>query len=126
MANPNPIVAGLCGGCGQGSTDREATTDLTIKEDTNKACTFNSIGMVLTENGSGAVIASGSFDGSAVSFFTGTTSLPASGGLVANAVGVHYAASFAGRAATLRYTVTITDNNSQQTRTLTLAVQVTT
>src|SRR5258706_7833952 len=31
-ANPNPITGGPCGGCGQGSTDREAGTELSKPE----------------------------------------------------------------------------------------------
>ena len=111
-ANPNPISGAPCGGCGSGSTDREAVTDLTIQETGGVGGTVTSVAMELRENGTNIVLASGSFDG--IKFFAGTNRLQANTSLVARHIGVHYAQSLAGRSATLTYTVHLTDDNGNQ------------
>jgi hypothetical protein len=109
-ANPNPITGGPCGGCGQGSTDREAATDLTMQETAGVGGTVTSIAMELRENGTNALLASGSFDGDGVKFFAGTNRLQGNSSLVAHSIGVHYAQNLGGRSATLTYTVSVTDD----------------
>jgi Domain of unknown function (DUF4214) len=108
-ANPDPISDRLCTGCGAGSTDREAVTDLTIQETNGVAGTVTSVALTLLANGSNAVIASGQFDG--VAFFAGSNRLLANGSLVAHDIGVHFPQSFTGTPSTLTYTVRVTDDN---------------
>lgn len=124
-ANPNPITGGPCGGCGQGSTDREATTDLTMQETAGVGGTVTSIAMELRENGTNALLASGSFDGDAVKFFAGTNRLQGNASLVAHNIGVHYAQNLGGRSAALTYTVSLIDDLGNQV-TQALSVPVTT
>jgi len=124
-ANPNPITGGPCGGCGPGSTDREAATDLTIQETAGVGGTVTSIAMELRENGTNTLLASGTFDGDAVKFFAGTNRLQGNGSLVAHSIGVHYAQSLGGRSAALTYTVSVTDDLGNHV-TQVLAVPVTT
>jgi hypothetical protein len=124
-ANPNPITGGPCGGCGQGSTDREAATDLTMQETAGVGGTVTSIALELRENGTNTLLASGSFDGDAVKFFAGTNRLQGNNSLVAHSVGVHYAQNLGGRSATLTYTVSVTDDLGNHV-TQVLSVPVTT
>jgi hypothetical protein len=122
-ATPSPITAGPCGGCGAGSTDREAVTALTIQETAGVGGGVTSIAMTLKDNSTGAVIASGQFDSTGVAALAGSSRLAASGSLVARNVGVHYAASNAGKTATLTYTVNVTDDRGNQiSRDLAVAV----
>jgi hypothetical protein len=124
-ANPTPIVAGICAGCGdENTTEREAVTDLTIQETHGVGGTVTLIELTL-KDASGAVIASGQFDSSGVIFFAGSDQLPASSSLVAANIGVHYPGSEAGKTATLTYTVHVTDDLGNQI-TVELAVPVTT
>jgi len=123
-ANPNPIIEAPCAGCGAGSTDKWAVTDLAIQETGGVAGTVTSIGLTLVENGSNTVIASGEFDAGGVVFFAGSNRLPGNNGLVAHNIGVHYPQSFAGRFSTETYTVHITDDNGTQI-TSTFSIQVT-
>ena len=114
-ANPNPIVSRVCTACGAGSTDREAVTQLTIREVNGIAATVTAIAMSLRDTAAGATIAAGEFDESAVASLAGSARLSASGTLTARDVGVHYATAQAGRAATLTYTVRIRDDRGNIT-----------
>ncbi|HSS22654.1 MAG TPA: DUF4214 domain-containing protein [Pyrinomonadaceae bacterium] len=124
-ANPNPIAGRVCTGCGAGSTDRESVTNLTIHEVGGVGGTITSIAMELRENGTNTLLAGGSFDGDAVGFFTGTNRLQANATLIAQEVGVHYAQGLGGRAATLTFTVFVTDDLGNHV-TQTLSVPATT
>jgi hypothetical protein len=87
--------------------------------------TVTSIAMELRENGTNALLASGSFDGDAVKFFAGTNRLQGNSSLVAHSIGVHYAQNLGGRSATLTYTVSVTDDLGNHV-TQVLSVPVTT
>ena len=109
-ASPNPMAGALCTGCGTGSTDRESKTTVTVKESAGVAGTITSIDMVLRANAGSTIIAQGSFDSAGVTSLAGTARVAANGSL--NVLcGVHYAASAAGQAATLTYTVRFTDDH---------------
>ena len=109
-ASPNPINGGPCAGCGGGSTDRETVTNLSIHDTGGVGGAITSIAMELRENGTNALLASGSFNGDSVAFFTGTTRLQANATLIAQGIGVHYAQSVGGRPAVLTFTVFVTDD----------------
>ena len=114
-ANPNPIVSRVCAGCGAGSTDREAVTQLTIRETGGAAATVTAIAVSLRDNASGATIGAGEFDQGGVASLAGSAQLAPNGTLTARDVGVHYPPSQAGRAATLTYTVRIRDDRGNTT-----------
>ena len=113
-ANPNPIAGIDCARCGSQSSDREAVTALTIQETAGVGATVVTIAMVLRENGTNAVIASGEFDMAAVAALAGSSRVPARGSLLVPSVGVHYPREQGGRSATLTYTVRITDERGHQ------------
>jgi hypothetical protein len=112
-ASPSPIVGGLCGGCGAGSTEREALTTLAIQETAGVAGAVTLIDMTLREQGTNVVIASGSFDGGGVTQLAGTNRLPARGALNVRC-GVHYPPAQAGKAAVLTYVIRVTDDRGNQ------------
>jgi len=116
-ASPSPIVAGPCTGCGQASTDLEAATALTIKETGGVGRTVTAIAVELREDGTDAVIASGEFSGDSVKFFAETNRLSAGGSLVARNIGVHFGRDAAASAATLTYTVRVTDDHGVESST---------
>lgn len=122
-AAPSPITGALCTGCGAGSTDREAATTLTVQETAGVAATVTAIEMTLREQGTNAVMASGSFEGAAVSQLAGSNRVAARGTLSLRC-GVHYAAAQAGKAAILTYVVRLVDERGNQIA-QTLAVTVT-
>jgi hypothetical protein len=111
-ANPASTAGGPCSGCGTGSTDRESQTTLTIQETAGIGGDITSIAMVLTTAG-GQTIAQGAFDAAAVASLAGTAHIAANGSLSVTC-GVHYAASSAGAAATLTYTVRFKDEHGNQ------------
>ena len=112
-ASPSPIAGGACTGCGAGSTDRESKTTLTLQDSGGVAGTVTSIAMTLTANAGGQTIAQGSFDTTAITALAGTARIAANGSL-AITCGVHYPASSAGVAATLTYSVHVTDDHGNQ------------
>jgi hypothetical protein len=112
-ATPAQITATLCGGCGAGSTDREAATTLVIQETGGVAGTVTLIDMSLREQGTNAVIAAGSFDTPAVTQLAGTSRVAARGSLSVRC-GVHYPAGQAGKSAVLTYTVRVSDDRGNQ------------
>jgi hypothetical protein len=125
-AEPNPIRGRICTGCGdETTTDREAVTTLTIQESGGVGGRVTLIEMTLNDDASGVVIAAGQFDGAGVTFFAQTDRLAGSGSLVAENIGVHYAGSEAGKAATLTYTVHVIDDLGHEI-VIELAVPVTT
>jgi hypothetical protein len=125
-ANPNPIAGIECTRCGAQSTDREAVTTLTIQETAGVGGTVAAIAMVLRENGTNALIASGEFDTAAVVSLAGSSRVPAGGSLLVRTVGVHYPRDQAGRTATLTYTVRVIDDRGNTvSRDLAVAVSLT-
>lgn len=112
-ASPSPIAGAPCTGCGAGSTDRESATTLTIQETAGVAATVLAIEMTLREQGTNAIIASGSFDGAAVTQLAGSNRVAARGTLNVRC-GVHYAAGQGGKAAVLTYVVRVTDEKGNQ------------
>jgi len=123
-ATPSPINGTLCAGCGAGSTDREATTTLAIRETAGAAGTVTQIEMTLRENGTNAVIASGSFESGGIAQLAGSNRLQPRGTLNVPC-GVHYAAGQGGKSAVLTYIVHVTDDRGTQI-TQTLAVNAAT
>jgi hypothetical protein len=111
-ANPPQIAGVLCTGCGAGSTDREASTTLTIRETGGADITLSAVEMTLRDQ-SNAVIASGTFDAAAIAQIAGSTRI-AAGGSVTMAAGVHYPGSNVGRTGTLTYIVRATDARGTQ------------
>jgi len=122
-AAPSTIAGALCTGCGAGSTDREAATTLTVQESAGVSATVTAIEMTLREQGTNAVIASGSFEGAAVTQLAGSNRVTARGQLSLRC-GVHYAAGQAGKAAVLTYLVRALDEKGNQIA-QSLAVSVT-
>jgi hypothetical protein len=121
-ANPTQVTAALCGGCGAGSTDREAQTTLTVQEPAGVAGAVTLIEMSLRESGTNTVLASGSFDSGAIAQLAGTNRFAARGTLIVPC-GVHYAASLSGRTATPACIVHVTeDRGNQVTQTVTVTV----
>ena len=112
-ATPATIAGAPCAGCGAGSTDREAVTTLSIQETAGVAATVTAIEMTLREQGTNAVIASGSFDSAAVAQLAGSNRIAARGALNVRC-GVHYAADQAGKSAVLTYVVRVTDEKGNQ------------
>jgi hypothetical protein len=107
-ASPAAVAGALCTGCGAGSTDRESKTTIAIRETGGAAGTVTSIAMVLRDSAN-AVITQGEFDSGGVASLAGTSRLAANGTL--NVLcGVHYPAAQQGKAATLTYTVRVTDD----------------
>jgi hypothetical protein len=108
-ANPNPATGALGTSCGPLVGERESKTTITIRETGGAAGTVTSVAMVLRENGSNAVIAQGEFDGAGIAQLAGTNRVTANGTL--NVLcGVHYPPAQQGKAATLTYTVRVTDD----------------
>jgi hypothetical protein len=107
-ATPAAIAGALCTGCGAGSTDRESKTTISIRETGGAAGTVSSIAMVLRDSAN-AVITQGEFDAGGVASLAGTSRV-AAGGTLNVLCGVHYPAAQQGKAATLTYTVRVTDD----------------
>jgi hypothetical protein len=108
----SPPQSAVCTGCGAGSTDREVTATLTIQETAGVAATVTAIEVSLRDQ-TNAVIASGTFDGAAVTQLAGSNRVPARGTLGVR-VGVHYGAGQAGRAGMMSYTVRVSDERGNQ------------
>jgi hypothetical protein len=106
-ANPPQVTGAPCAGCGAGSTDREAETTLLIRETGGASGTVTQIEMSLREQGTDAILASGTFDAAAVTQLAGTNRIPARGTLSVRC-GVHYPAEQSGKTAILTYTVRVT------------------
>src|SRR5256885_13505567 len=96
-ASPNPATSSVCSGCGAGSTDREVQTTLTVQETAGGALTITGVDMTLRDQATTGVIASGTFDGSALVQLSGTSKVVARGTLTIRC-SVHYPAAQVGRA----------------------------
>jgi len=107
-AQPATIAGALCTGCGAGSTDRESKTTILITETGGASGTVTSIAMVLRDSAS-AVITQGEFETGGVASLAGTSRIAANGTLSVPC-GVHYPVAQQGKAATLTYTVRLTDD----------------
>jgi hypothetical protein len=112
-ATPSPITGAPCTGCGAGSTDREAATTLAIQETAGVAATVTAIEMTLREQGTNAVIASGSFESAAIGQLAGSNRVAGRGTLTVHC-GVHYPVGQGGKAAVLTYVVRVTDDKGNQ------------
>ena len=108
-ATPNPTVGALCTGCGAGSTERESLSTITIRETGGAGGTVTSIAIALRESGTNTLITQGEFDASAVTSLAGSNRVAANGSLAVRC-GVHYPPAQQGKAATLTYTVRVTDD----------------
>jgi hypothetical protein len=123
-ASPNPVVGGLCGShCGNLEGEREALTDLTIRETAGVGVNLTGGSQELRNNATGAMIAASMYVASDFVRDVGTTRIPASGQLVYHA-GVHYPAPHAGVAATFTFTIQGMDDNGHAVS-VTLAVPTT-
>ena len=121
-ANPNPASSAVCTDCGPGSTDREVQTTLTLQETAGVALTANGIDMALRNSTTNAVIASGTFDSTAVTQLAGTARIGAGSSLSVRC-SVHYPAAQAGAAGSFTLTVRATDDRGNQlTQSATVAV----
>ena len=110
-ANPSPVVGDLCGShCGDLAGEREALTDLTLRETAGVGVNLTGGSQELRNNATGAVIAMSTFAPSDFVRDTGTTRVAASGQLVYHAA-VHYPAAYAGVAATFTFVIQGTDDN---------------
>jgi hypothetical protein len=112
VASPNPIVGGLCGAhCVVAPPDeREALTDLTIRETAGVGVSLTGGSQELRNNATGAVIQMSGFLPSDFVRDTGTSRIAASGQLVYHAA-LHYPAAHAGVAATFTFVIQGTDDN---------------
>jgi hypothetical protein len=121
-ASPSQVSGAVCTGCGAGSTDREVATAIAIQETGGAPATVVSIEMSLTDSGTNAVIASGTFDTAAVQQLADSARLPGNGRLSVP-ISMHYAADLGGRAGSWRVTVTVRDDRGNDTSgTLTIPV----
>jgi hypothetical protein len=123
-ASPNPVAGGLCGShCGNLEGEREALTELTIRETAGVGANVTGGSQELRNTATGAVIASSTLAASDFVRDTGTSRIPASGQLVYRA-GVHYPAPHAGAPAAFTFTIQARDDNGHEV-TVTLAVPTT-
>ena len=123
-ASPNPVVGDLCGShCGNLEGEREALSDLTIRETAGVGVNLTGGSQELRNNATGVVIASSMFTPADFVRDTGTTRIPASGALVYHAA-VHYPAIHRAVAATFTFTIQAIDDNGHAV-TVTLAVPTT-
>jgi hypothetical protein len=111
-ASPNPIHEIACppSDCGSLAGQDEATTTVTVTESAGVGVEVTRVSMVLALVSTGAVMASGTFDGNAIASLAGSNRVAAHGQL-AIPVGVHYDQSLAGRPSTLTVTATATDDH---------------
>jgi hypothetical protein len=111
VASPNPVVGGLCGAhCGNLPGEREALTDLTIRETAGVGVNLTGGSQELRNTATGAVIAMMAFQPSDFVRDIGTSRVAPSGQLVYHAA-VHYPAAHAGVAATFTFVIQGTDDN---------------
>jgi hypothetical protein len=111
VASPNPVVGGLCGAhCGNLPGEREALTDLTIRETAGVGVNLTGGSQELRNTSTGAVIAMMTLVASDFVRDTGTSRVAASGQLVYHAA-VHYPAAHAGVPAAFTFVIQGTDDN---------------
>jgi len=123
-ASPNPVVGGLCGSdCGNLEGERQALTDLTIRETAGVGVHLTGGSQVLRDNATGAVMNMSGFIPSIFIRDAGTARIPASGQLVFP-TGIHYPAVHAGATATFTFTIEAIDDNGHAVS-VTLAVPTT-
>lgn len=121
-ASPGQVSGAVCTGCGTGSTDREVVTTIAIQETGGAPATVVSVEMSLTESGTNSVMASGTFNTTAVQQLAGSTRVAGNGRLHVP-ISLHYASELGGRAASWRVTVTVRDDRGNETSaTLTIPV----
>lgn len=123
-ASPNPVVGDLCGShCGNLVGEREALTQLTLRETAGVAANVTGGSQELRNTATREVIAMSTYTTDDFLRDAGTTRIPASGQFVYHA-GVHYPAAHAGVAATFTFTLEFRDENGH-VQTVTLAVPTT-
>lgn len=123
-ASPNPVVGDLCGShCGNLAGEREALTELTIRETAGVGATLTGGTQELRNAATGAVVAQSTFAPSDFVRDAGSTRIPASGAFVYRA-GVHYPAQHAGAALSFTFTLRARDDNGHEVS-VTLAVPTT-
>ena len=123
-ASPNPVFGDLCGShCGNLAGEREALTELTVRESAGVGATLTGGTQELRNSATGAVVAQSTFLPSDFVRDSGSTRIPAGGPFVYRA-GVHYPAQHAGAALTFTFTLQARDDNGHDV-TVTLAVPTT-
>jgi hypothetical protein len=123
-ASPNPVVGDLCGShCGNLVGEREALTQLTLRETAGVAANVTGGTQELRNTATREVIAMSTYTPDDFIRDAGTTRIPGGGQLVYHA-GVHYPAAHAGVAATFTFTLEVRDVNGH-VQTVTLAVPTT-